>query len=189
MVDSPVPFPTPVEETIRKFIVPSGGNVTLECTAMGIPTPWVQWRFKGDLIELNEQAWFTGHKNLQLTDVHLSLGGLYHCIAQNPTGKTEEIIEIEVWPESDPPRVAACPEMPRVTPKGEFRLPQHNGLEKFFLEQCVKGPLCGVSMEDGTGVFKCATDGAWQVVDIQNCQYSDKSTRDLQCLSVVSNQI
>ena len=78
--------------------------------------------------------------------------------------------------------------MPKVTPKGEFRLPQHNGLEKFLQQPCIEGPLCGVPTEDGIGVFKCF-DGAWQVIDIQNCQYSDEATHDLQCLSVVSNQI
>ena len=96
--DYSVPLPTPPEE-MRKFIViSSGGNVTLNCTATGIPTPSVQWRFKGTVVGLDEQLWFGGHKELQLTDVQLSAAGQYHCVAQNQIGVTEETVEVQVWP-------------------------------------------------------------------------------------------
>ena len=74
--------------SIQNETVTEGDNVTLSCSASGIPSPMVSW-FKADGQRIDASEFV-------LTNINRSESGEYRCEASNECGNASETATIDV---------------------------------------------------------------------------------------------
>ncbi|XP_065067753.1 hemicentin-1-like isoform X2 [Rhopilema esculentum] len=89
--------PTIKEERVRRVEVKRNTNVTLECTAIGIPKPYVYWiDSNGKEIEKNSGVVRLSSGKLLITSMKKKYTGKYLCKAENQFGSEMAQIDVEI---------------------------------------------------------------------------------------------
>ncbi|GAB6021000.1 Down syndrome cell adhesion molecule-like protein 1, variant 3 [Chamberlinius hualienensis] len=83
-----------------------GFSASISCTANGIPTPSIQWKFNGDEIKNNYKYEIAINyeakgvrSELKINRLSIEDGGLYSCVANNNAWTTEHTSRINVYGE------------------------------------------------------------------------------------------
>ena len=80
--------------------VVAGERVELDCTAHGLPTPLIVWKFNGAAIPSNFNS--DGYSRLVIDHVTKYDAGTYECIAENPAGRATATANVVVKSLSNP---------------------------------------------------------------------------------------
>ncbi|KAF4526119.1 hypothetical protein B566_EDAN007613 [Ephemera danica] len=86
-----------------------GSTVTLDCSAIGNPKPWITWLKDGvtiDMADLDSRFLRIGTGSLQISRLQLRDGGTYQCRAENREDSVDATVDLEV---QVPPRFIKRP--------------------------------------------------------------------------------
>ena len=85
------------EEKVRRVEVKQTANITLQCTANGIPDPYVYWIDKtGKEIEKNNGVVRLSSGKLLIRKMKQKYAGKYLCKAENQFGTAMAQIDVEI---------------------------------------------------------------------------------------------
>ncbi|CAI4231525.1 unnamed protein product [Auanema sp. JU1783] len=92
-------FDTLVEE----YVATEGGAIRISTTVGGYPTPFVEWKFNGQKINITEKlsmSYEKGIASLNMKDLQLDSGGTYYCHATNMHGTKILETRLKVLPKA-----------------------------------------------------------------------------------------
>ena len=86
---------------VSQHSVVSGGSLTLDCPASGVPRPDIRWTHQGEAMSATaERHVVDGGRRLELYGAHLSDAGLYTCTAANTAGAADKRFIVSVISQS-----------------------------------------------------------------------------------------
>lgn len=74
------------------------GIITLECPAVGVPLPSIEWYFDDELISFDNNSRYSklsDGKILRISSIEANDAGNFKCLAKNPVGKDEVEFDLE----------------------------------------------------------------------------------------------
>ncbi len=90
-----------IEPNVTELYVTEGDELKIECTAIGSPTPRVQWKephqvYQGSILPSVARQSFVPYATIQKYNTRQADEGTYICTATNDAGSDERYVEVIV---------------------------------------------------------------------------------------------